>query len=357
MSLPPSSPSPVDDEGYDSSREHRARTMRKKEQEKRRRNDFKDSLNTLHETLLLHDEIFHQESQKRERRLANKKDQDYYEPGILGNQPFFNRVEIINQAAFTLNRIMEENKALRAVIDNSNQGCSDGHTHIQEHSQKSDMKPVVGFHEGVGPVLMVPDRENRSVMGSASSNPSLATSISTSTAHRFSQSLMPLTGISSVLPEHRRQALGEDLLLNPFRQHQDMPLAAGYSSARVLGNQRQDPSHMQLQSFLSFHNAQSFPTTHRQPLVVPSPALSFPAMPATVNLLQDCHPILNYGRSAPAGMVAILQDPTMPTVPTVFPSQDSPLEYSRRAARGNRSDNSATEVYDDTPRRKRKRPK
>ena len=228
MSLPPPSPSPEDDKRCDSLRGNRTRTVRKNEQEKRRRNEFKDSLNTLHKTLLQHDEIFQKESQKRERRLANKKDQDDHQSGSLGNQSLFNRVEIINQAAFTLSRIMEENKALRAVIDNSNQGFSDGNTHMQEHSQKSDMKPVVGFHEGVGPVLMVPDREHQSVMGTASSNPPLATSISTTTAHRLSQSLMPLTGISSVLPEHRRQALGEDLLLNPFRQHQDMPLAAGY---------------------------------------------------------------------------------------------------------------------------------
>ncbi|KAI2499340.1 hypothetical protein MHU86_15122 [Fragilaria crotonensis] len=149
------------------------------------------------QTLLQHDEVFQQKPQART-RLANKKDQDDSEHGIAGNQSLFNRVEIINQTAFTINRIMQENKALRAAIENSNQGTSNGNTDLQVLSQNSDMKSLVGFHEGVGPVLMVPGRENQHAAGTAPSSSALATSISSSTAHRFNQSLTPLASISSI---------------------------------------------------------------------------------------------------------------------------------------------------------------
>ncbi|KAI2502298.1 hypothetical protein MHU86_12187 [Fragilaria crotonensis] len=356
MSLPPSSPRADDDKRSDSTKVNRTRTVRKNEQEKRRRNEFKDSLNTLHKTLLQHDEVFQQESHKRETRLANKKDQDDSEHGIVGNQSLFNRVEIINQAAFTINRIMQENKALRAAIENSNQGTSNGNTDLQVLSQNSDMKSLVGFHEGVGPVLMVPGRENQHAAGTAPSSSALATSISSSTAHRFNQSLTPLASLSSIQPQHRRQALGEDLLLNPFRQHQDLPHVAGYPAARMPGNQQQDPAHLQLQSILSLRNAQSFFAAHRQPLVVPSPALSYPGLPTAAHLLQESHSLGNHGRSASAGILAIPQDPMMPVLPTGFPSLDSSLEHMHRATRTNLYD-TVTEVTEDAPRRKRKRAK
>lgn len=89
------------------------RKERKRGREKRRRDDFKEALEHLHDSLLQHDEIFRQEAERRASIAA---------PSVVhtartmaGSQEYlaFTRVEIINQAIFTIGEAVTLNKTLK----------------------------------------------------------------------------------------------------------------------------------------------------------------------------------------------------------------------------------------------------
>jgi hypothetical protein len=125
-----------------------SRLERKRFQEKRRRLDFKEALDKLLGTLLRHDDDFQKEAKQREKRAAGRAATSPHLANDSDNA-LFNRVEMVNQAAWTIERLGDENKLLRDEIEDIQAG---------RKSQPSDTSPSasrkVAFHHGVGPVFI-----------------------------------------------------------------------------------------------------------------------------------------------------------------------------------------------------------
>jgi hypothetical protein len=123
-----------------------SRLERKRFQEKRRRLEFKEALDKLLETLLRHDEGFLKEAQIREARFSGRV---INRPPNTDENSLFNRVEMVNQAIFTIERSARENEEMSQSI-----------TALQEGREPDAMQPnnssriqnnAAAFHQGGGP--------------------------------------------------------------------------------------------------------------------------------------------------------------------------------------------------------------
>jgi hypothetical protein len=130
------------------------RLARRRGQEKRRRDDFKEVLDQLHDTLLRHDSTFHAEAVQRERAMlargieivapTRKQEQGSEDCNVPGIR-LFNKIEKVNQAIFTINRLVAENQELR-------QALKEGRQPSTMESPKKKKSSFVGYHYGVGPL-------------------------------------------------------------------------------------------------------------------------------------------------------------------------------------------------------------
>lgn len=114
---------------------------RKRSQEKRRRQEFKEALDGLHAVLLEHDANFRHEALQREERVGGGTRTGDGKPGADDTASLFNRVELVNQAIFTIKRVTEEN------IELSKTCGEDG-----KKAKAAKNSRFIGYHQGVGPV-------------------------------------------------------------------------------------------------------------------------------------------------------------------------------------------------------------
>jgi len=124
---------------------------RKRLQEQRRRDEFKDSIGGLLETLLQHDEDFLEFQQRTGKDTTLKRSVDKKSKGSSINESFpFNRVELVNQASFRIKKMAEENQEYRNLI---NKVKKEGDLSIKG----CNMSPLrkrkrVYYHHGIGPM-------------------------------------------------------------------------------------------------------------------------------------------------------------------------------------------------------------
>lgn len=125
---------------------------RKREQERGRRDNLKEAIEKLHNTLLEHDEDFREEASRRAssyqartvKRTATSMINEH-------EQLSFTKVEIVNQAIFTLEAAVEEMKRHeKSAEEASRRGLP------LPASADAKKRPAVAFHQGVGPVTMAP---------------------------------------------------------------------------------------------------------------------------------------------------------------------------------------------------------
>lgn len=114
---------------------------RKRSQEKRRRQEFKEALDGLHAVLLEHDANFRHEALQREERVGGGTRIGDGKTGSDDSASLFNRVELVNQAIFTIKRVTEEN------IELSKTCGEDG-----KKAKAAKSSRFIGYHQGVGPV-------------------------------------------------------------------------------------------------------------------------------------------------------------------------------------------------------------
>jgi hypothetical protein len=135
------------------------RLERKRFQEKRRRKEFREALDTLLAALIRHDQDFGKEARIRETRMAGRLS---YRSPLSEDNPLFNRVEMVNQANFTIERLTEEGNVLKKTLESLG-GSLEKIKAAQKLSGTSYEAPV--FHQGVGPLAshqvppIVPDME------------------------------------------------------------------------------------------------------------------------------------------------------------------------------------------------------
>lgn len=180
------------------------RLERKRVQEKRRRNEFQEALENLQSCLLEHDPDFSREAQKREARSAQRQSSNFTSrsdfqsastsastnltlastiapscsastnskdwratnknTATIGNTghgdtgadsyKIFNRVEILNQAVFTVNSIVQERVQLLKAIDALRLHYQLGNNYPLPEETNESCHEQVAFHEGVGPVFL-----------------------------------------------------------------------------------------------------------------------------------------------------------------------------------------------------------
>lgn len=106
-----------------------SRSARKRFSERKRRNEFKDSFDNLIKVLLHADPNFAQQMDERERQGSVRVHREEYD----GDQvAFFNRIELINQTIFSLERLKDE---------------SDNLKELQERIKKGDLLARLQFKE------------------------------------------------------------------------------------------------------------------------------------------------------------------------------------------------------------------
>jgi len=124
-----------------------SRSERKCYQEKRRRKEFNEAMGNLQSILLKYDEAFLTESEQREgllsRRLTNKRANSTTE----NDNGMFNRIELINQACFTLKALAEENVEYEELIEDFKTGKP-----ILRALPFQNKDKKTTFHRGVGPL-------------------------------------------------------------------------------------------------------------------------------------------------------------------------------------------------------------
>lgn len=123
------------------------RLERKRNQEKRRRQEFKEALDSLHATLLRHDDDFRFEAQQREGRTGVS--------AMDGDNTMFNRVELVNQAIFTISNVSQHNVTLKNAIGDLKAGREVNPSVFAADSGSRR----TGFHKGVGPLGLSRDQE------------------------------------------------------------------------------------------------------------------------------------------------------------------------------------------------------
>lgn len=123
-----------------------SRLERKRFQEKRRRLEFKEALDKLLETLLRHDEGFLKEAQIREARFSGRV---INRPPNTDENSLFNRVEMVNQAIFTIERSARENEEMKQSIA----ALRDGREPDSAVAANVSRLHNTGFHQGVGPLI------------------------------------------------------------------------------------------------------------------------------------------------------------------------------------------------------------
>ena len=121
-----------------------SRLERKRIKEKRRRKDFRESVASLLAALKHHDEDFRSEASTREARGAHS-------VGLTakdGDNTLFNRVEIVNQASFTIDHLFSDNNNLKPAIIALQSGRKPNPPQADSSAHRS-----AGFHQGVGPLV------------------------------------------------------------------------------------------------------------------------------------------------------------------------------------------------------------
>lgn len=102
------------------------RLERKRQLEKRRRDDFKEAFDKLNSILLQHDDGFRTEAQQREERvLWRASNRSPKLPKETTDNALFNRVEMVNQAVTTIERVVGENADLRKLVATLQAGNGD----------------------------------------------------------------------------------------------------------------------------------------------------------------------------------------------------------------------------------------
>jgi len=135
-----------------------SRLERKRFQERRRRFDFKEALDNLMSTLLHNDTNFLREFHLRGKRTATRRvSNQEHNSSIDGENSLFNRVELINQAIFTIHKLAKDNDEFKntlAELRPENKGVNE----ILCENRKAKR---VRYHHGVGPIA-IDDKEQPS---------------------------------------------------------------------------------------------------------------------------------------------------------------------------------------------------
>lgn len=133
-----------------------SRLERKRLQEKRRRQEFKESLDNLLATLLGYDNDFKREARQREERMTGRLVAQSnivgpaappLPPTTEGENALFSRVELVNQATFTINQVATENAQLQQAFADLRAGRG---ASLPPRTSFEQRRAV--FHQGVGPL-------------------------------------------------------------------------------------------------------------------------------------------------------------------------------------------------------------
>merc|ERR1740124_293365 len=129
-----------------------SRSERKRCQEKRRRHEFKEVMDKLLSILLQYDEDFLAESKQRESLLATRRVTNRHVGSSAdSDNGLFNRIELVNQASFTIKRLAKENCEYKEIIE----GLRTGRKPIPgELSSSQRREKRASYHRGVGPVAL-----------------------------------------------------------------------------------------------------------------------------------------------------------------------------------------------------------
>lgn len=119
---------------------------RKRGREKLRRDSLKEAIERLQETLLIVDEGFRNEAQRRSSSMAMSATRTAKSLANSEEHWSFTKVEIINQAIHTILSVTEQNRELQELISNQDESPT-----TKPHTL-SQAKPSLAYHQGVGPV-------------------------------------------------------------------------------------------------------------------------------------------------------------------------------------------------------------
>lgn len=119
---------------------------RKRGREKLRRDSLKEAIERLQETLLVVDEGFRNEAQRRSSSMAMSATRTAKSLSNSEEHWSFTKVEIINQAIHTILSVTEQNRELQESISNQEESPT-----TKPHTP-SQAKPSLAYHQGVGPV-------------------------------------------------------------------------------------------------------------------------------------------------------------------------------------------------------------
>lgn len=150
--------------------------QRTRSKEKLRRDDLKVAIEQLHDYLLQHDDNFRRESDRRTSMVASSVRTARRSTANGQEHLAFTKVEIINQAIFTIQATITENEELNAATR------SDSATGESQPATRVASIPSPVFHQGVGPLNTNPASTNQNVHVSdrPASHPNLRTSSSLS---------------------------------------------------------------------------------------------------------------------------------------------------------------------------------
>lgn len=174
-----------------------SRLKRKRIQEGRRRLEFKEAFESLTKTLLEFDKDFSLEHEQRERltstRLSSKKKNDASNDDDAKNS-LFSRVELLNQAIFTIKRLHEEITEYRVNFAD----LESGRKTVKDVIQSSHKKRKVCYHHGVGPVVSDDKSETKDESQEPQESQLLA-DVMRQNVPNLSLGQLPLLGTSSSL--------------------------------------------------------------------------------------------------------------------------------------------------------------
>eukprot|EP00547_Thalassionema_nitzschioides_P007372 CAMPEP_0194210646 /NCGR_PEP_ID=MMETSP0156-20130528/8891_1 /TAXON_ID=33649 /ORGANISM="Thalassionema nitzschioides, Strain L26-B" /LENGTH=291 /DNA_ID=CAMNT_0038938017 /DNA_START=100 /DNA_END=975 /DNA_ORIENTATION=- len=189
-----------------------SRLKRKRIQEGRRRLEFKEAFESLTQTLLDFDKDFSLEHEQREKltstRLSAKKKSESANDD--GKNSLFSRVELLNQAIFTIKSLNEE----VAEYKNHFAELGSGRKTVEEIVQSNRKKSKVCYHHGVGPVV---SDEKSETDAESSKEPresnllagAMRQSLPTNLALGQGNSLLPCSSIFNMQQNQQQQLLGQ----------------------------------------------------------------------------------------------------------------------------------------------------
>lgn len=133
--------------------------VRKREKEGRRRMEFKEAFQNLTKTLLKFDEDFSREHEQREQSLASTRSvsKSKKKKSPANDDDLFSRIELVNQAIFTITRLHENITEYRKNLED----FGSGRKTMMDIIKPPKKKRKVCYHHGIGPVA--PDVEPETI--------------------------------------------------------------------------------------------------------------------------------------------------------------------------------------------------